>query len=97
MLKNSQPVLMKIYFDAGLKQLANLAGHRGETMKALANCTTFKRTHRFILKSWEAFYMYMYEEFLKTSENSEKIQMQMRKLSTSGGSRNFLLGGHSCT
>ena len=48
-LKNYQPVLMKIYFEAGLKQLANLAGHHGETKTSLANCTNFKITHRFLL------------------------------------------------
>lgn len=63
---------MKIYFDAGLKQLANLSGHRGETLKALSNCTNFKRTHR------EAFYMYMLDEFLKVSNYSQEIKIQMK-------------------
>ena len=59
------------HINRHIKQLANLAGHRGETIKALANCNNFRRTHRFILESWEAFYMYKYEEFLKKSNNSE--------------------------
>lgn len=28
-LKNAQPVSIKIYYDAGLKQVANFSGHRG--------------------------------------------------------------------
>lgn len=76
-LKNLQPVLIKIYIDAGLKQLANVSGHKGETLKALSSCSHFKRTHRFLLKSWEALYFYMYEECLKANSDSQEVQTIM--------------------
>lgn len=34
-LKNFQPVLMKIYYPVGLKELAKASGFRGETLKSL--------------------------------------------------------------
>lgn len=43
LLKNFQPVLMKVFFDAGLKQLAETSGYRGETLTSLGTCFNFKR------------------------------------------------------
>jgi hypothetical protein len=37
-LKNILPIFVKIYFDAGLKELA-LKFHRGATLKVLTDCT----------------------------------------------------------
>ena len=48
-LKNFQPVLMKVYYSAGLRELAKSCGHRGATLKSLESCTHFKRTHCFLL------------------------------------------------
>ena len=78
-LKNLQPVLIKIYFDVGLKQLANVSGHKGETLKALSSCSNFKRTHRFLLESWEALYLYMYEKFLKAYSHSQEVQTKYHR------------------
>ena len=50
-LKNFQPVLSKIYFDIGLKQLAGASGFRGETLGSLQRCSHFKKTHSFIIQS----------------------------------------------
>ena len=36
-LKNLQPVLIKIYFNTGLKQLANVSGHKEEPLNALSS------------------------------------------------------------
>ena len=44
-LYNYQKVLLKVYGDAGLLQLAKVAGHRSETLKSLAQASHFKRTH----------------------------------------------------
>ncbi len=43
---------MKVYYDADLRELAEAAGFRGETLTTLS--TNFKCTHNFWLESWEA-------------------------------------------
>ena len=62
-LANFQPVLMKVYYAAGLKELALACGHRGETLSALARCSNFKRVHAFLLQAWQAIYRKMIEYF----------------------------------
>jgi hypothetical protein len=42
MLENVLPVFIKIYFDAGLKELAS-EHHRGATLKVLTECSKFDR------------------------------------------------------
>ncbi|CAH1775834.1 unnamed protein product, partial [Owenia fusiformis] len=61
-LKNFQPILMKIYWDAGWKEIAQKT-HKGSTLTSLANAKHFKRTHYFILQSWEAIYSYQLRSF----------------------------------
>ena len=60
-----QPVLSKVYFDIGLKQLAMTGGFRGETLTSLQKC---KKTHNFILQSW-AIYRHMMNAFLAKNPN----------------------------
>ena len=48
-LKNYQEVLMKVYFDAGLKELAKASGYNPNSVG-----TNFKHTHHFLLEVWEA-------------------------------------------
>ena len=38
-------ILMMVYFDAGLKELAVASGVRAETLSSLAKAFSFKRTH----------------------------------------------------
>ena len=64
MLMNFQLALMKPYYDAGLKSLAEAAGYPVEAIK---ECTQFKRTHNFILEAWEALYRVMMESFITAS------------------------------
>ncbi|CAC5405132.1 unnamed protein product [Mytilus coruscus] len=52
-LKNVLPIFVKIYFDAGLKQLAT-KHHHGATLKVLTECSKFAITHRFFIQDWEA-------------------------------------------
>ncbi len=57
-LFNYQKALMKLYCDAGLKQLGEQSGHRAETLTSLVQCTNFKRTHNFLLQVTQAFYQF---------------------------------------
>ena len=63
-LKNFQEVLIKIYYDAGLRDLALASGYHPNSV-----CSNFKRTHNFLMEVWEA----LYRSFLSifTSEKGE--------------------------
>ena len=67
MLMNYQKALMKPYFSAGLKSLAEAAGY---PVAAIKECSQFKRTHHFIMEAWEAIYRAMLECFLTTTSNA---------------------------
>ncbi|XP_041452570.1 uncharacterized protein LOC121405715 isoform X1 [Lytechinus variegatus] len=71
-LKNFQEVIMKIFWDAGLKDLAKLA-HKQMTLQSLASCSNFKRTHRFILQSYEAIFMCLLSSFLQHRKGTEVV------------------------
>jgi len=44
-LKNFQSVLMKVYYEARLKDLAEAAGFRGETLTSLKKCIVTSNGH----------------------------------------------------
>ena len=46
-LKNYQPILMKLYFHVGLRELALDAGYKGSNLSALESSSNFKHTHIF--------------------------------------------------
>ncbi|VDH92768.1 Hypothetical predicted protein [Mytilus galloprovincialis] len=52
-LKNILPIFIKIFYDAGIKELAGIY-HHGATLKVLTECTKFSVTHRFLCHVWEA-------------------------------------------
>ncbi|CAG2203638.1 unnamed protein product [Mytilus edulis] len=58
---------MKVYLDAGLKQLASKL-HHGSTYRILTDCTKFAVTHRFLLQVWEAMLRYQVSSFLSVSD-----------------------------
>ena len=63
---------MKVYFDAGLKDLAVSSGFIGETPTSLRRCSNFKRTHAFLLQSLQSFYRHFLREFFSSCEEQEQ-------------------------
>ena len=51
-----QEVLMSVYWDAELKQIAAASGYRGETLTSLSRCSNFTNTTRFLFEVWEALF-----------------------------------------
>ena len=68
LLKNYQNALIKPYFDAGLKQLACVAGY---PVAAIQYCSQFKRTHRFLMEVWQALYQVMVERYMYVESSAE--------------------------
>ena len=58
-LAYTEELSVKVYYHAGLKELANSSGFRSTTLKSLESCTAcsnFNKTHCFLLQAWEAIY-----------------------------------------
>ena len=72
-LMNYQPILSKVYFDAGLKQIASAGGFKGETLTSLKKCSHFKHTHHFFLESWEALYLHMLDVFISEHSDASRL------------------------
>ena len=53
-LKNFQEVIMKVYFDGGLRDAAKQAGCSEGILNSIGARGKFKRTNDFILKVWES-------------------------------------------
>ena len=64
LLMNYQKAMMKPYYDAGLKAMAQAAGY---PLSAIQTCSQFKRTHHFILEAWEAIYRVMLLKYEETN------------------------------
>ena len=77
LLKNYQRVLMKVYYDAGFKSLAEAAGY---PCAAIQSCSQFKRTHHFIMEAWEALYRVMIETHLSSTPLSPLLQQVVQSL-----------------
>ena len=85
-LFNDQKALMKPYEDAGLVVLAKIAGHRAETLTSLIQASNFRRTHEFLLQSFEAFYRYsisLYYSHLAQSRDTAHIDDQIEEIMSS--------------
>ena len=58
-LKNFQEVLQKVYCDGGFLDLAKSCGYQLNSIG-----TNFKRTHRFIVETWESHFRYFLSSFM---------------------------------
>ena len=54
--KNYQEVLMKVYFEAGLKDAAKTIRYTEGVLNSIGSCSKFKRAHLFLLRAWEALF-----------------------------------------
>ncbi len=76
-LLNYQKVLMKVYADAGLKQLGSVSGHKSETLTSLIQCSNFRRTHHFLLQSFEAIMRFFISLYLEDRSSSDMTASQV--------------------
>jgi len=75
LLESFQPVLMKVFFDAGLKQLAETSGYCWETRTSLGTCSNLKRTNSFLLQLHEALLRQLISTFTKAATEVETASM----------------------
>ena len=72
LLKNYQNAVMKCYFDAGLKELAQCSGYPVAAIQSCSNTKLqFKRTHHFLIEVWEALYRVILDKFLEDTTCSD--------------------------
>lgn len=69
LLHNFHPVLMQVYYEAGLKDLARASGFRGETLNSLQRCSNFQRVHYFLIQAWEGFYRHMLLTYISSLDH----------------------------
>ena len=67
---------MKIYADAGLVQLGTISSHRAETLTTLIKCSSFRRTHNFLLQTYEAFYRFFISLYIAQLECSSTVSLE---------------------
>ena len=80
LLKKFQPVLMKAYFHAGLKEIAQGSGYKAEMLKSLENCSHFKRTHSFLLQVWEGMFTDMISAFVSAYPQFHSLQRSIKDM-----------------
>ncbi len=73
-LKNFQEVIMKIYWDASLKEVAKI-NHKQGTLQRLQSCASFKMTHRFFMQVYESIYAYQLQVFMDQRNNHHDTSM----------------------
>jgi len=61
---------MKVYYSAGLQELAKNSGFQGATLKSLEQCSNFKRTHHILLQTWEAMYRDLLRVYVVSSRTT---------------------------
>ena len=76
LMKNYQEVLMRVYYDAGLKHLAIAAGFRAETLTHLQKCSNFHHAHHFLVETWEAMLQHIFRLFVQSLPTTESAILQ---------------------
>ena len=84
-LKNYQEVIMKVYFEAGLKDAAKTIGYTEGVLNSIGSCSKFKRTHLFLLQAWEATFRVFLESFVSENQTGSTISTQRRYSSKQQG------------
>ncbi|KAJ8048225.1 hypothetical protein HOLleu_00456 [Holothuria leucospilota] len=74
-LKNLQPVLMKIYWHAGLSDLASTV-HKGATLTSVFQCSNFRRSHDFLILAWEALLRTQILSFMKYVDEHPELGLE---------------------
>ena len=64
---------MKIYYAAGLKEMAMGSGYRGMALQSLENAKSFKRTHQFLFQTCEAIAHVMIAQFLSENNSNDLL------------------------
>ena len=91
MLQNYQEALMKIYWDAGLKDIASKCGYRGETLTHLGKCSNFSITTNFFFQVWESLYSHTYITFTEANNatSEEAFLAYLERKETEDDNWNF--------
>ena len=69
--------MKKLFWDAGLKELAELF-HHGSTLTSLEGSHDFRKNHDFLLEIWEAMYRLQVEQFFQW-RSSQDMQCKETK------------------
>ena len=73
---------MKLYFHAGLRELAMAAGYQGSNLTALENLSNFKNTHLFLLDVFEGLYLNALHAFHASREQPSEPLVQFGEFDT---------------
>lgn len=76
-LKNLQPVLMKVYWHAGLSDLASTV-HKCATLASVFQCSNFRRSHDFLILPWEALLRTQFLIFMKYVDEHPELGLEER-------------------
>lgn len=82
-LKNYQEVLLKIYFDAELSDLAKASGYQPNSISS-----NFKRTHYFLLESWHSLFQHFLMLFIQQKAPPDFLNYVQQWLKSFPPSRN---------
>ncbi len=77
LLRNYQICLMKPFFDAGLKDLAIASGYPANSIES---CSKFRRTHLFLMETWEGLFRLMLDGFVSSHTSTLNLAHTLEEL-----------------